>query len=236
MLCRKRNDYHQIILPSRYKEAVYKELHMNMGPLGADRTLQLVRKRFYWPRMEEEVHYFISNLCTCARQKKPHIQGQAPLLPIITSSPLEVIGVDFLHLEKSSDGFEYMLFLTEHFTFYTQAYPTKNKAKAAKTAANYLYNDVILRFGIPSKILHGQGGEFENDLFKNLENLLGIQNLRTTPYHPQTNDLTERMNQTILSVLRTLPEIYKPSWKNHLSKVIYAYNCTRHSSTGYSPY
>ena len=207
---------------------------MNMGHLGADRTLQLIRERLYWPKMEEEVHYFISNLCTCVRKKKPHIQSQALVPPIIKSSPIEVVGVDFLHLEKSSGGFEYILLLTNHFTRYTQAYPTKNKT--AKTAANHLYNGFILRFGIPSKILHNQGKEFDNDLFKNLANLLGIQNLRTTPYHPQTNGLTERMNQTVLSMLRTLPEKYKSSWKNHLSKVIYAYNCTRHSNTGCSPY
>ena len=92
------------------------------------------------------------------------------------------------------------------------------------------------RKNIPYKILHDQGGKFENDLFKNLANLLGIQNRGTTPYHPQKNGLTERMNQTVLSMLRTLPEKYKSSRKNHLSKVIYAYNCTRHISTRYSPY
>ena len=128
------------------KRQCAKELHMNIGHLGADRTLQLIRERFYWPKMEEEIHYFISNLCTCIRQKKPHIQGQAPLLPIITLSPLEVVGVNFLHLEKSSGSFEYILLLTDYFTHYTQAYPTKNKI--AKTAVNHLYNDFILRFGI----------------------------------------------------------------------------------------
>ena len=109
LLYRKSNDYQQIILLCRYKEAVYKELHMHMIHPGADRTLQLIRERFYWPGMEEEVRYFISNLCTCVGQKKPPIQGQAPLLPIITSSPLEVVGVDFLHLEKSSGGFEHVI-------------------------------------------------------------------------------------------------------------------------------
>ena len=124
------------------------------------RLLQLIRERFYWPKMEEELYYFISNMCTCVRQKKPHIQDQAPSLPITISSPLEVVRVDFLHLEKSSGGFEYTLLLTDHFTCYTQAYSTGNKT--AKTAANHLYNDFILRFGIPSEILHNQGGEFEN--------------------------------------------------------------------------
>ena len=169
-----------------------------------------------------------SILFTWVRQKKPHIQVQVPLLSIITLSPLEVIEVDVLHLEKLSGGFEYMLLLTDHFTRYTKVYPTKNKA--AQTSTNHLYV-FILRFGIPSKILHDQAGDFENDVFKNLANLFGIQNIRANSYRHQTNGLTERMNQTVFSMLRTFAEKYKSSWKSHISKVIYAYNCTRHSST-----
>ena len=37
-------------------------------------------------------------------------------------------------------------------------------------------------------------------------------------------------------MLRTLPEKFKTSWKDHVSKLSYAYNCTRHATTGYSPY
>ena len=114
---------------------------------------------------------------------------------------MQVIGVVFLHLEKSSGGFGYILLLTDHFTRYTQTFPTKNKA--AKTAANHLYNDFILRFGIPSKILHDRGGEFENDLFKGLANILGIQNLRNTPYHPRTYGITERCAKEV--EVRTMP-------------------------------
>ena len=207
---------------------------MNMGHLGIDRTMQLIRERFYWPKMEEDVRYFINYLCPCVAQKKPHIQVKAPMLSIESSAPLELIGIDFLHLEKSSGGYEYILLITDHFTRYAQAYATRNKA--AKTAANHLYNDFILRFGIPSKVLHDQGGEFENDLFKHLAKLLGIQDMRTPPYHPETNGQVERKNQTLLSMLRTLPEKYKSSWKDHLNKVLHAYNCTRNSTTGYSPY
>ena len=101
--------------------------------------------------------------------------------------------VAFLHLEKSGGGFQYiLLLLTDHFTRYTQAYPTKNKA--ARTATNHLYNDFILRFGIPFKILHDRGEEFKNELFKDIANVLGIQNLRITPYHPQTYGINERIN------------------------------------------
>ena len=112
-------------------------------------------------------------------------------------------------------------------TRYTQAYPTRNK-----TAATILHYDFDLHFGIPSD----QGGEFENALFKYLANLLGIQNLQITPYHPETDGLTARISQTVLAMLRTLPEKYKTSWKDHANNVIHAYNCTKHGTTGFSSY
>ena len=89
---------------------------------------------------------------------------------------------------------------------------------------------------VPGNILHDQGREFENNLFSQLSKYCGIKLLRTTLWHPQTNGQTERMNHTILAMLKTLPEHHKTQWKNHVNKLVHAYNCTKHSSTGYSPY
>ena len=68
-----------------------------------------------------------------------------------------------------------------------------------------LYNDFMLRYGLPGKIPHNQGREFENNLFFQLSKYCVIKRLRTTLYHRQTNGQTERMNQTILAMLKTLP-------------------------------
>ena len=51
----------------------------------------------------------------------------APILPIALSAPLEIVGIDFLHMEGFSGGFEFILLITDHFTRYTQAYPTRNR-------------------------------------------------------------------------------------------------------------
>lgn len=173
-----------------------------MGHLGVERTLDLVRERFYWPQMHQDVEHFVTKVCECVKKKRPSRQTRAPLTPIQTTYLFEQVSVDFLHLDKCKHGYEYILVVMDHFTRFAQAYATKNKS--AKTVADKLFNDFALKFGFPSKLHHDMGGEFENRLMARLKELSGIQGSHTTPYHPQGNRQVERFNRTLLSMLRTL--------------------------------
>ena len=177
---------------------------------------------------------FIHKRCICLTQKPIHIKPVAPLQSIITSSPMELVAIDFLHLAKSSGGHEYLLIIVDHFTCYAQCYTSRNNE--AVTAVKHSFGAFVLKFGLSSRILHGQGKEFENKLFAELHQFTGIAKSRPTLYHPECNGAVERMNSTLLSMLRTLPESQKKRWHEGLSKLMFAYNATRHNSTGFSPH
>ncbi|KAI7789521.1 hypothetical protein IRJ41_008311 [Triplophysa rosa] len=234
VLRRRTSRREQLLLPKAYHPLVFKELHQDMGHLGVERTLDLIRERFYWPQMSKDVEHFVTRVCECLKKRKPNKQTRAPLLPIQTTYPFQLVSIDFLHLEKCKHGYEYILVVMDHFTRFAQAYATRNKM--AKTVADKIFNDFALKFGFPSRLHHDMGKEFENRLMDSLKKLSGIQGSHTTPYHPQGNGQVERFNRTLLSMLRTLEDKEKEDWKESLAKVVHAYNCTKNEATGYAPY
>ena len=234
VLLRKTEKHQQVVLPKRFHKLVYVELHEKMAHIGAEKVLDLAHQRFYWPRMNTDIEHYIRRECRCIVTKKPNIPDRAPLVPIHATYPFQMVSVDFLHLDKCQGGFEYVLVVVDHFTRFCQLYATRSKSSQA--AAAKMWTEFIPRFGLPEKIHHDQGGEFNSKLWSELHRYSGIRASNTTPYHPEGNGMTERLNRTVLNMLKALPEDEKKKWKYHLPQLAFAYNSTTSKSTGYSPF
>ena len=222
----------QLLLPSVLVPQVLKGYHDQVGHLGRDKSLGLIRERFWWDTLHKDVVGHVSSCPVCLRRKS---MGQkAPLEPISATQPLELVHMDFLKLEPCKGKIENVLVITDHFTRYAQAYPSKTQT--AYATAKLLWENFITHYGFPSKFISDQGANFEAQLIQHLCQIAGVEKVRTTPYHPQTNGQAERFNHTLCNMLGTMPEGAKADWKLHLSSMTHAYNSATNASTGYSPF
>ena len=152
-----------------------------MGHQGRERTLALLRSRFFCVRIDKDVADRIAKCANCVQRKPPSTNRRANLVSIETSSPMELVCMDYLHLERSKGGYENILVITDYFTRYAQAIPTKNQT--AHTIAKALFEQFIVHYGFLSKLHSDQGRNFESSVIKTLCKLAGIYKSRTTPYH-----------------------------------------------------
>ena len=182
----------QLVLPTEYRTTALRGLHNETGHQGRDRTFSLLQERFYFPGMSKMVDNWIKGCDRCVR-RKTNINARAPVVNTTTCQPMELLCIDYLTLETSKGGFQNILVITDHFTRYALAFPTRSQI--ARTTAGVLFNNFIVHYGFPLRIHPDQGANFESQLIKQLCLMAGIQKSRTTPYHPMGNVMTERFNR-----------------------------------------
>ena len=85
---------------------------------------------------------------------------------------------------------------------------------------NQLKTDISI-FGALARLLSDRGASFTSSVIEELCKILGIKQLQTMPYHPQTNRLVERSHETIMCMIRKLGEDKKANWPSHLAEIVH---------------
>ena len=179
-------------------------------------------------------------VANCGRCIQYEAKGQLPQMqPIICTEPLELVHIDYIGMEVTiatdkKPIVRNVLVVVDHFTRYVQAFVTKNHT--ARTTARMLYNHYFSVFGFPQCLMSDQGTEFCGKVIAVMCSLLGVEKIRTIPYHPQTNGSAERVHQTLQRMIGKLDPEKRRKWPAHIGSIIIAYNSTRSLVTGYSPY
>eukprot|EP00253_Pinus_taeda_P024862 PITA_24862 len=114
----------------------------------------------------------------------------APLHPIIFIGPFAKWGIDFITCNPhSARGHAYIILAVDYFTKWAEAMPTF--LADGKTAAIFVFNHIISRFGVPQEIITDHGSHFRNIMMTKLTDQLGLHHDSSTPYYPQANATSE---------------------------------------------
>lgn len=140
-------------------------------------------------------------------------------LPVY-EEPFSHIAMDIVGpLVTSSSMNKYMLVICDYFTLYLEAFSLRNiKAKQVAKALGHF----ITRVGLPREIITYQGSNFVATL---LYKVLGIKSIRSTPYHPETDGLVVRFNQTLKGMLQRFVNESGKDWDTWLPSCCLCTTC-----------
>uniref|UniRef100_A0A9J7X1E4 Gypsy retrotransposon integrase-like protein 1 n=1 Tax=Cyprinus carpio carpio TaxID=630221 RepID=A0A9J7X1E4_CYPCA len=224
----------QLVLPTALKSEILRQLHQQHGHQGRECTLELVRQRCYWPGLFSDVASWCQECDRCQAAKDTQPLALGFMGRLLSSRPNDILAVDFTVLEPTHSGIESVLVMTDVFSKYTLAVPTRDQR--AETVPQALVTEWFYRFGVLGRLHSDQGRNFESLLIHQLCEPYGVEKSRTTPYHPAGNGQYECFNRTLHNLLRTLPVSRKRDWVTCLPQVVFSYNRTPHQATGESPH
>ena len=116
-----------------------KELHDKMGHQGIYRVEKLVRSRFYTPNIRSDIQHWTSMCERCNLAETPYLKVRTQMHSIVAREPLEAIAIDFTVTEPASNSIENVLVITDVYSKFTIAVPTRNQT--AQTVAKALVRE-----------------------------------------------------------------------------------------------
>ena len=227
----------QLVLPQKCR-AMVMELAHNIplaGHMGKNKTAQRILQRFYWPTLYRDTADYSRSCRECQKTSK---RKDRPLNDIILSLPIieepfQRIAMDIVGpFPRSRSGKKYVLVICDYATRYPEAVPLHS------IDAEHIAKELVklfARVGVPKEILTDQGSNFVSQLLSEVYRLFHMKPIKTSPYHPQTDGLVERFNQTLKTMLRKTAKEEK-DWDKLLPYLLFAYREVPQASTGFSPF
>ena len=162
------------VVPTDHRKSAIRGCHDLMGHQGRDRTLSLVRERFWWPGMHSMVTQQLQKCPRCRLFKaKPSTEE---LFPILVTAPLELVHVDYTTIEMVRDKGDVpeegtpkvlnVLVIQDHFTKFLVVKVTPDQT--AKTTARYLWEEFFSIFSPPARLISDQGRNFTSKIVTEL--------------------------------------------------------------------
>ena len=207
------------------------------GHLGIKRTLELITRNFWWPKIHEDVASFVKSCETCARNKFNRHRRYGLLQPLETpDKPWNSIEIDFLCGLPPSKGYTVIMVVVDRFSKMIHLIPFKQIPDAKQTAKAFMEN-IFRLHGLPKDIITDRGSQFTSALWQELMDLLCIKSVIATTDHHETVGQVERCNSFISQYLRCYSKAYyHDDWIDWLYLAEFSYNNAVNESTKETPF
>lgn len=219
------------ILPESLRAVAFHVLHDTIHQ-GMAKSTELISSHYFWPKMSADIEEWVRACPKCQSCKiQRHNRQRLCNYPTVTER-FHTLHMDLVGPLPRSNRFTYILTIRDRQTGFTLAVPLTRKSSPSVIMA--FKQHFISIFGIPHAVVTDNGGEFCSDAFTTTCHQLGIQHKKTTPYHPQSNGMIERIHRTLKTALRALDD--PNSWAEHLPFVILTLNNLTIDNNPFTPF
>jgi len=122
-----------------------------------------------------------------------------------------------------------------HLTKMAHFVPCHKEITAKESTDLFICNCCRLH-GVPKVIVSDRDPKFVGKFRQSFMGKLNVKLNMSTSRHPRTDGLTEKVNQTMQTLLRYYCVEYGFDWTSHLSMVEFYYNCSIKEATNHSPF
>jgi hypothetical protein len=208
------------------------------GHYGQKRTVELVKRDFYWPGMTTFIRSYVQGCHHCARNKHATNAPHGLLRPLpVPEHRWSRVGLDFItSLPPTAAGNDAILVMVDALTKRGKFEAVKFKGTDGVATAKLVRKRVFREHGLPKTFITDRGTQFVNSFNKSLCDRLQIDHFPTTAFHPQGDGQTERLNQPLEAYLRAYVNYFQDDWDEWLDTAEFAYNNSEHSTTKMSPF
>ena len=224
------------VVPDLLQPLVLKLYHEGLAHPGRNRTLETILLNYVWPGISGDVKRHISRCRYCSKKKVHTHQPRTPIQKFpIPPWPFYRCHIDLTGpFPETNAGNKYILVLKCALTKWIVLFAIADTK--AETIAEFLFDEIICRYGSMEELVSDRGHEFVNNILIELTKLLKIKKLTTTPYHPRGNGMIESFMKTLKDQLFALVDQGHKDWDVYLPVVGHMYRTTVHGATGFTPF
>ena len=228
------DEAHKLVVDKENRSRMLRAAHDSLGHRGSYATRMLLAERFWWPELERDTHWHVKTCHVCQLRQKTLIQ--IPRTETHTPSIFQQLHIDTMHMSPPSNGYGYIVHGRCALTSWVEGRPLKNEN--TKSIANWLFEDIICRWGCLSEIITDNGGPFVAAV-KYLEKKYGIKGITISAYNSKANGKIERPHWDIRQMLWKAcgsEEGANRKWSRYFFHVLWADRITIRKGFGCSPF